>query len=162
MKKRKKDITKELALFREWIEKYEYEIKEIFCGRLDFDIFRTFLMIVHNDDILDDFEVFEKHYTEFPIEIMLDEWEAYVHHKFPLVVACLDEKRDFIGVIGIDNPKSAVFTDEKYRYLQKEISLWIEKYKEDIQKLADKKMEALEFAGKLEYDIRNQLNYYQT
>ncbi|MCL2072286.1 MAG: hypothetical protein FWH18_00030 [Marinilabiliaceae bacterium] len=155
MKKQKNENQKNMDAVLEWTKKYQREIIDIGEGRLDVDIFITFLRLLNREGAQDSYIVLGKHLTNLSIEIMIYENRDNSYPKTPLVVVCLDEKRVYAGVVSIDNTQYAVFTDEKYKYLQNEISLWIGKYKSEIEKVADNKMEVSEFAVKLEHDKTN-------
>ncbi|MCL2072285.1 MAG: hypothetical protein FWH18_00025 [Marinilabiliaceae bacterium] len=163
MKKRKKEFDvkdmkeEELDMILEWSEKYIPKIVDVYEGRLAEEIlYEAFNKFLFDDSFLDNYREIGKHRTRLPINIMIDENEVYIHTKTPQIVVCTDDNWDFIGVVSIENTKEAVFIDDKYNYLQKEISLWIEKYREFLQKVADNEIDTTEFVAKLEYDFRNQ------
>ena len=135
----------DMKQLHEWVEKYQHEIVEINEGRLDFHIFKAFLGILNVESHIDNYSILEKSWTKLPIDIMIDVHKGYTITKTPLVVVCLDDKRDYIGVVGVSNPKDAVFVDKKYSYLRQELTIWIEKYRDALKKVAYKKIDLDEF-----------------
>lgn len=151
----KKRSSDDMKLLNNWAEKYKNEVIKIGRNKLDFDIFRIFILISLRENILDNFIRFSKQNTGLPLDIMLDEYKGYTFTETPLVVVCLDKDHNFIGVVGVNNPQDYVFTEERFTCLSYELSPWINKYRNEIKMLADKKITSLKFSAKLEYDLRN-------
>ena len=152
MPKSEKQFEEEMELLQQWIECYKPEIKEVSEKGIDFGILLIFSHIEEIKSTLDNYTVVDKGWTKLPIDIMIDENKGYTFTKTPLVVVCLDDNNDYLGVVSVEKPTDALFNGNKYNYLKQEISQWIEKYKDDIKKVADEEMETSEFIGKLEYD----------